>query len=153
MNLVAFQVTNYKVIEDSTRVTVDSRVTALVGKNESGKSAVLHALWKSRNHAGVRFDRLYDYPRGGVPATEREPRIATVLEFSLSEEEIEDLTNQMSDVLSQRPTKVFYKSSYTAGKSIQHTVELDSAPVEVSIDEVRHTIQKVMNDISEYSRR
>ena len=63
MKLIDFQIKNYKVIHDTESVKVDSRVTALVGKNESGKTAVLKAMWKTRNVANATFDKLYDYPR------------------------------------------------------------------------------------------
>ena len=45
MKLTNFQIKNYKVILDTKSVKVDPRVTALVGKNESGKTAVLKAMW------------------------------------------------------------------------------------------------------------
>jgi hypothetical protein len=63
MKFTDFEVHNYKVIDDTKPVKVDARVTALVGKNESGKSSILRSLWKSRNVAGAKFDKLYDYPR------------------------------------------------------------------------------------------
>jgi ABC-type branched-subunit amino acid transport system ATPase component len=63
MKLINFQIKNYKVIADTDPVKVDPRVTALVGKNESGKTAVLKAMWKTRNVADAAFDKLYDYPR------------------------------------------------------------------------------------------
>ena len=40
MKLTNFQIKNYKVIHDTKTVKVDPRVTSLVGKNESGKTAV-----------------------------------------------------------------------------------------------------------------
>jgi energy-coupling factor transporter ATP-binding protein EcfA2 len=36
----------FRNILDSTEVNIDEKVTCLVGKNESGKSAFLHALWR-----------------------------------------------------------------------------------------------------------
>ena len=63
MKLISFQIKNYKVIDDTKPVKADPRVIALVGKNESGKSSILRSLWKSRNVAGAKFDKLYDYPR------------------------------------------------------------------------------------------
>ena len=63
MKLIDFQIKNYKVIDDTRPIRVDPRVTAFVGKNESGKTAVLKALWKTHNVADATFDKLYDYPR------------------------------------------------------------------------------------------
>lgn len=48
MKLKAVRVRMFRNILDSTEVKIDSRVTCLVGKNESGKSAFLHALWRLR---------------------------------------------------------------------------------------------------------
>ena len=58
MKLIEFQIKNYKVIADTEFVKVDPRVTALVGKNESGKPAVLKAMWKTGNVANAAFDKL-----------------------------------------------------------------------------------------------
>ena len=63
MRLLRFKVQNYKIVDDTDWVSVDPRVTALVGKNESGKTAIMKALWKTRNVANVTFDKLVDFPR------------------------------------------------------------------------------------------
>ena len=63
MRLVAFRVRNYKTVVDSGPVEIRPDVSCLLGVNESGKSAFLQAMWKSRNVAGAKFDMLYDYPK------------------------------------------------------------------------------------------
>ena len=88
MKLVRMRVQNYKVIEDTDWVPLDERVTALVGKNEAGKTGILRALWKSKNVAGKKFDKLLDYPRDRYAKERKETQEVTVLEFDLSEEEI-----------------------------------------------------------------
>ncbi|MGE0565030.1 MAG: AAA family ATPase, partial [Pseudolabrys sp.] len=45
MRLKSAQVRMFRNILDSTPVAIDPKVTCLVGKNESGKSAFLTALW------------------------------------------------------------------------------------------------------------
>lgn len=45
MKLKTVQIRMYRNILDSTEVAIDDKVTCLVGKNESGKSAFLSALW------------------------------------------------------------------------------------------------------------
>jgi predicted ATP-dependent endonuclease of OLD family len=51
MQLRKARVTNFKIVEDSNEFTVD-RVTCLIGKNESGKTALLDAIRSgSRNVA------------------------------------------------------------------------------------------------------
>lgn len=153
MKLVAFQVTHYKVIEDSTRVIVDPHVTALVGKNESGKSALLHALWKSRNLAGAIFDSLYDYPRGSLPPTHGQPQDATVLEFELSTEERENLAEEMPHVFAQPPKSLFCRSSYTGGTTSTHEVEFDSPIIELSTNDIRQEIQGIISGIRNQTDR
>lgn len=66
MKLVSARVKNYKSIEDSEPTSIEPDVTTLVGKNESGKSAFLEALYRlNPGGAGLRnnFEELYDYPR------------------------------------------------------------------------------------------
>lgn len=46
MKLKKVQVRMYRNFLDSTEVKIDEKVTCLVGKNESGKSAFLNALWR-----------------------------------------------------------------------------------------------------------
>jgi predicted ATPase len=46
VKLKAVRVRMFRNILDSTEVKIDTKVTCLVGKNESGKSAFLHALWR-----------------------------------------------------------------------------------------------------------
>lgn len=63
MKLIEAHVTNYKAVEDSTAFQIDD-ITALVGKNESGKTSVLRALYKLKPvDEGERFDRQREYPR------------------------------------------------------------------------------------------
>jgi predicted ATPase len=64
MILQTVRVQNYKCIEDSTAFSL-AQVTALVGKNESGKSAVLEALYKLNPivEAAGTFDEVEQYPR------------------------------------------------------------------------------------------
>jgi predicted ATP-dependent endonuclease of OLD family len=48
MKLISAQIAKFKNILDSTPVEIESDVTCLVGKNESGKTAYLHALYRLR---------------------------------------------------------------------------------------------------------
>ena len=81
MILKSFQVRDYKSITDSTEVAVEPLVTCLVGKNESGKTAALEALFRLRpvptGHRTT-FEGLYDFPRNRW-AMEEEPRSPALL--------------------------------------------------------------------------
>lgn len=65
LTLIKAQVWKYKSIEDSTLVALAKDVTVLVGKNESGKTAFLEALYKALplSAAKAKYDYVADYPR------------------------------------------------------------------------------------------
>ncbi len=66
MRVLSLQTTKYKSISDTGQIAVEPDVTCLVGKNESGKSAVLESLYRLKPlPAGhpTSFDALRDYPR------------------------------------------------------------------------------------------
>ncbi len=62
MKLVAFRVQNYKKIRDTGWVTVRD-LTAFVGKNEAGKSALFRGLSKLNPSDGEKYDGLKEFPR------------------------------------------------------------------------------------------
>ncbi|HXH21152.1 MAG TPA: AAA family ATPase [Dehalococcoidia bacterium] len=63
MKLVEVQVQRFRNFIDSTPVAVQPDITCLVGKNESGKSAFLHALYRlNPARPNVKFSAPDDYP-------------------------------------------------------------------------------------------
>ena len=63
MKLTRARVRNYKSIDDSSWVNIED-ITALVGKNESGKTAFLQALRKINSISGDSDGfNIHDYPR------------------------------------------------------------------------------------------
>lgn len=102
MRLKRFKVQNYKIIDDTGWIGVDELVTALVGKNESGKTAVLRALWKSRNKASVDFDKLNDYPRDRYSRDRRGRQPVTSIEYSLDADE----SNKVAALLGSENSRV-----------------------------------------------
>lgn len=64
MRLDRVQVTNFRCIEDSTEFKI-SDITCLVGKNESGKTAVLQAIERlnPQDITHAEYDHSKDYPR------------------------------------------------------------------------------------------
>ncbi|WP_405819629.1 AAA family ATPase [Streptomyces sp. NBC_01390] len=66
MRLLSAHITKYKSINDSTKFTLAGDITALVGKNESGKTAALEALYRVHplpSGHPTQFEELRDYPR------------------------------------------------------------------------------------------
>jgi predicted ATP-dependent endonuclease of OLD family len=70
MKLMSVQLSDYKCIRDSCQFDV-SDITCLVGKNESGKTAILEALYRLNpivpKHGNFNVDD--DYPRIDVRTT------------------------------------------------------------------------------------
>lgn len=62
LRMMKFRVCNYKCIEDTGPIEAD-QITVLVGKNESGKTAVLQALHKFNPADEIPFDPLREFPR------------------------------------------------------------------------------------------
>lgn len=63
MRLRTVQIKNFKHILDSSSVEIDDRITCIVGKNESGKSAFLEALRRLKPAQGaVKFESAKHYP-------------------------------------------------------------------------------------------
>src|SRR5437764_616798 len=64
MQLRKAHVTNFKIVEDSKEFSLD-RVTCLVGKNESGKTALLEALYRLNPYYAEDncYNKVEEYPR------------------------------------------------------------------------------------------
>lgn len=64
MQLRKVRISNFKSVEDSNEFTVD-RLTCLVGKNESGKTALLQALYRLNPYEAdaAGYDKIEEYPR------------------------------------------------------------------------------------------
>jgi len=95
MKLITAHVQNFKSIDDSDPVKIDT-VTCLVGKNESGKTAFLQALQKLSPVEGANgnFD-IMDYPRKGYTRYkqihDKTPAVVVIAEFELLKEEIDKI--------------------------------------------------------------
>src|SRR5690242_17588661 len=114
MRLTRFQILNYKVIDDTKWVPVDLNVTALVGKNEAGKTGIMRAIWKSKNVVNKKFDKLYDYPRKRYAAERKETQPVSRLEFTLFSPEDADLASQF--LLDPKPSpKTVILTTYYKG--------------------------------------
>ena len=62
MHMTKFRVQNYKNIHDTDWVNCGD-ITAFVGKNESGKSAIFRGLSKLNPSDGKKYDGLKEFPR------------------------------------------------------------------------------------------
>jgi energy-coupling factor transporter ATP-binding protein EcfA2 len=99
MRLSSIRVTEFRSVRDSQSFEV-GEVTCLVGKNESGKTALLQALYRLNpivtEHA--RFTATEDYPRAyvkryerAVKAEEIDPQVVVEATFELGEDELKEV--------------------------------------------------------------
>src|SRR5579883_3074973 len=89
MKLTEFRIENYRSIRDSGWVKIDD-IAAIVGKNESGKTSLLKALWKFNpyDESGYNIDR--EWPRGHRTEKSTDKTVATC-RFTFSPDEIQKL--------------------------------------------------------------
>ncbi|MEU3536143.1 AAA family ATPase [Streptomyces murinus] len=91
MQLVKAQVTDYRSVEDSEIFDVEEDVTCLVGKNESGKTTLLQALFRLNPVEPAGFDEVVDFParktreRKQLPANKRIPVVRATFRFDDTE--------------------------------------------------------------------
>ena len=99
MRLTKARVTEFQSIQDSTEFEIGP-VTCLVGKNEAGKSALLHALYRLRpvDTKDATYNPVRDYPRWSFGAYEREvaaggrePAIVAEASYELEPNDVNDV--------------------------------------------------------------
>lgn len=103
MKLISARVTNYKNIIDSGEFTLDD-VTCLVGKNQSGKSTLLQALYRLNPvEAGLhQFNYESDYPKAqaseynkGMDSDDRDHAVVVAGRFALDDVDLEEITSHL----------------------------------------------------------
>ena len=116
MKLISARVTNYKNIIDSGEFTLDD-VTCLVGKNQSGKSTLLEALYRLNPvEPGLHeFNYESDYPKAFATEYNKEmdsdDRVHAVVvtgRFTLDEDDLKAITSELgeSSIASKKPEAV-----------------------------------------------
>lgn len=117
MDLEAFRVQNYKRIEDTGWITCGD-LTVLVGKNESGKSAVLRGLSKIQPSDGEDYDGLREFPRHRyTDEFESEDWAVASIRLCLDDDdrtELADITPVVADVRVAEVTR-YYSGRRTVG--------------------------------------
>lgn len=89
MKLVHANIKRYRSISEPTKFDVEPDVTALVGKNESGKTAVLQSLYKSNPVDHAKFDPDLDYPSHKTPELRKKKCVrVTELTYELDDDDI-----------------------------------------------------------------
>jgi predicted ATP-dependent endonuclease of OLD family len=104
LKLKSFQIKSFRSIVDSTPVGVEGDATCLVGKNESGKTAILHALNRLNPVQSEPFDLNAEYPRWLISKDKREGRTVEAVPieatFELDPEDLQAVQDAVgADVL------------------------------------------------------
>lgn len=113
MKLKRFCVHNYRNIVDSGWIEIDDIIT-LVGKNESGKTSLLQALWKFNPFKEHAYSLDREWPRGR--RKERSPeQVVVQTEFEFDEEEKADLAEIHESAASVTGVRIKknYKGTFT----------------------------------------
>ncbi len=133
MRLVAARVRKVMSVQDSGRLALDEGLTTLVGKNESGKTAMLQALYRANplpSGHPTAFAARRDYPRRDL-GPDRD-RIDDVRPVTL-EVELDYADRQRLERSGERlPTTPLYVSRRYGDDALHWAVDEDGTPLDVS---------------------
>lgn len=98
MKLVSFQIKNFRSINDSGQIKA-SRVTALLGRNESGKSNLLRALQSLNPPGGIKaLKKVKDFPRHRRLEDCDDSTEVVSTTWELNEKELSELTGILPQI-------------------------------------------------------
>lgn len=127
MKLTKAQIRRYRSIEELDEFRIEPDVTCLVGKNESGKTATLQALFKSRAIDSASFDDSLDFPSHRTRELAGGKKVvATVLTYKLDDDDVAAVSAHLgADGLSSRTISVTTGYRYRP----EWTVQVDEPAV------------------------
>ncbi|MFD3704673.1 AAA family ATPase [Nocardia sp. NPDC058658] len=134
MQLVNAQVTYYRSIEDSEQFDIEPDVTCLVGKNESGKTNILQALYRLKPVESIALDEVIDFPanltrrRRDWADDERIPVVVATFRYEPHEIDLieKDLgegilrSHEFTVALGYRDTTKTFSHSYNQLVAVEH---------------------------------
>ncbi len=122
MNLKRFRVWKYRNIQDSGDVQLDSDLTCIVGKNQSGKTSLLRALHKfNPRDKSEKYSFSSHWPRGERRAKNVNQVVCTTT-FELTVTEKDKLSTITSKPMNV--DQVIVKKNYAG----EFEIEFESAP-------------------------
>ena len=126
-----FQVLNYRNIDDSGWIPIE-RVTAFVGRNESGKTALLKALHKFNPAIEESYNPQREFPRDRFTAEYCDGGDWPVcrVEFELSAEFLKELGEQLNGA--GIPRKAILTRYYDGSLEYEYDTEVSEDPVDPS---------------------
>ena len=143
MKLKSFQVTEFRSIRDSGVIDVND-VTCFVGKNESGKTALMQALYRLNpiNKEDMEFNSTEDYPRVDVDDYEydvengsRKPARVIKAWFELESDDLKKLAEDYSE-------KIISNKIIELSRGYDNTLYFSIDISEVNLTE--HLIKKLL---------
>lgn len=105
---------------------VESAITRIIGKNESGKTALLEALAKSNyfeDNAEFKFDKDLDYPRSELTKVRSENPAVLTCEYELSDDIIKSVEDDFAEGIVAG--KTFSVTSYYDNKKTTTGIGVD----------------------------
>ena len=104
ITLKHISINKYKCFETVQEFEIDDKVTVLVGKNESGKTAVLEAIAKTNYFSDdptFSFESVLDYPRKEKKKYDKSGEVAIVVtaKYEVSKELFDQISEDIGDVL------------------------------------------------------
>ena len=124
-----FQVLNYRNIDDSGWIPLE-RVTAFVGRNEAGKTALLKALHKFNPATEEAYNAQREFPRDRFTAEYRDGGDWPVcrVEFELSAEFRKELGERLNSA--EIPQKAILTRHYDGSLKYEYDKEISDDPVD-----------------------
>lgn len=119
MKLTKVTIHKYKSFLTEQTYEVESQITRIVGKNESGKTALLEALAKSNyfeDNADFQFNKDLDYPRSELIKAKHENPAVLTCEYELSDEDVESVEEDFGKGIISKQTfslTSYYNNSHT----------------------------------------
>lgn len=113
MKLKKVIIHKYKSFLKEQSYTVEDQITRIVGKNESGKTALLESLAKSNYFEAnneFKYNKDLDYPRSELIKAKNENPAVITCEYELLDEDVETLEQKYGTGII--PNKIFSITSY-----------------------------------------
>lgn len=153
LTMTQFRVQNFRNVDDSGWIPVE-QVTALVGRNEAGKTAILQALHKFNPATKTPYNPQREFPRERFTreyrADERWP-VASV-DFAISPE----LQEQLKDIAEDQepPTKVVVTRNYDGSMDFTFEPtpkerEVDRAALDAALDKFNSGAMRLQPPVPE----
>ncbi|WP_322769301.1 ATP-dependent nuclease [Frankia sp. Cr1] len=144
MQLIKARITDYRSVEDSDSFDIEEDVTCLVGKNESGKTTLLQALFRLNPVEPATFDEVIDFParktreRKQLPDDKRIPVVTAT--FRLGDATMKAIEEEFGSkamrspefdvVIGYRDTSKTFSFNYNEAAVVDHlrsTLDLSAA--------------------------